>query len=93
MASWNCQLCAASYINLPHLVSHVRASHSEDRDLNFVCQVSHCPRIFSNTNSWYKHVVKTHQVEYSTDHLYLSSSSDDERESVQQCDTVDDPHE
>lgn len=80
MALWSCQLCSASYVSLLDLVSHVRASHSQGVNPNFVCQVNHCPRMFKNTNSWYKHVIKYHRAEYFGDISddLLSPSSENE---------------
>ena len=62
--SWQCQLCTSFYVCLFDLVSHVRAAHSADCHLNFVCQVNGCPRMFTKTNTWYKHVRDEHQEEY-----------------------------
>ncbi len=64
VASWSCQLCIASYKSLFDLVSHVRAAHSADVNLTYVCQVQGCLRTFKKTNTWYKHVLQVHQVEY-----------------------------
>ena len=92
MASWNCQLCSVDYVSLPDLVSHIRASHSQDVSLNFVCGVSQCPKIFRNANTWYKHVVKSHRIEYFNN---VESSSDTESEineidEGEQCDSDND---
>ena len=62
--TWQCQLCASRYALLFELVGHVRAAHSADCNLNFVCQVKGCPRIFQKTNTWYKHVRAQHKEEY-----------------------------
>ena len=84
MAAWKCQLCSASYVNLPELVSHFRASHSQDEGLKFVCQVSQCPKIFRNANTWYRHVVKKHSTEYFTSIVASSSDSESEIESEEE---------
>ena len=48
------------------LVGHVRAAHTANCNLNFVCQVKveGCPRIFKKANTWYKHVLAEHKDEY-----------------------------
>ena len=33
-------------------------------NLNYVCKVDGCPRMFSKTNTWYKHVIQYHHEEY-----------------------------
>ena len=58
---FRCQLCSASYIFLYDLVGHVRSAHSSDAHLSLVCQVNECPIVFTNTNTWYKHVVRQHK--------------------------------
>lgn len=68
-------MCFASYINLQELVSHVRASHN---GLSLVCQVNHCSKTFSNGNSWYRHVLKYHRVEYLNEISDSESSNDDD---------------
>ena len=87
-----CQLCSANYINLPDLVSHFRASHSHDE---FVCNVSQCPKIFRNANTWYKHVLKRHMIEY-LDNIIVPSSEISEVDDGEQCcsnnDTPDNLH-
>ena len=62
--TWKCQLCESRYALLFELVVHVRAAHSSVCNLNFVCQVNGCPRIFKKTNTWYKHVRGQHMEEY-----------------------------
>lgn len=88
MATWTCQLCSAHYICLRDLVSHVRASHSGDENLNFVCEVSQCVKVFRNTNTWYRHVVKNHSCEYHND---IDQKSDQEHDSMDDDDSsIDD---
>ena len=43
--TWHCQLCDSRYALLSELVGHIRAAHSSDCNLNFVCQVKGCPRM------------------------------------------------
>ena len=62
--AWQCQLCESRYAILFELVGHVRAAHSASCNLNFVCQVHGCPRMFTKTNTWYKHVRAEHKDEY-----------------------------
>ena len=62
--AWSCQLCAASYRCLFDLVGHVRAAHSADVNLSYVCQVQGCLRTFKKTNTWYKHVLQVHHEKY-----------------------------
>ena len=77
---WKCQLCESRYALLFELVVHVRAAHSSDYNLNFVCQVKGCPRIFKKTNTWYKHVRSQHMEEYFTREVLIAENpqSDDE---------------
>ena len=63
-SSWRCQLCFGSYVYLKDLVSHVRAAHSSEASLNYVCQVQGCPRIFKRPSTWYKHVINVHSEKY-----------------------------
>ena len=44
--------------------------------LNFTCKVNGCPRIFKNTNSWYKHVRSQHKEEYLSRSLEPSLPAD-----------------
>lgn len=62
--SRNCQICRANYINLYSQVSHMRAVHSVENDLNFTCQVDGCPAMFKRPDTWYKHVLNSHRQEY-----------------------------
>lgn len=64
MAIWKCQVCPGSYLLLRDLVSHVRASHSSDSNLGYICGIQGCPRSFKRTNTWYKHVVECHEEDY-----------------------------
>ena len=54
------------------LVGHVRAAHTANCNLNFVCQVEGCPRIFKKTNTWYKHVRAEHKDEYFRKEVLIS---------------------
>ena len=80
---WLCNFC---YISLFELVSHVRAIHSVDPGLRFVCNVNGCPAVFKQTNTWYKHVTKKHQEQYDSTLLIES------RESRFQEDIVAEPY-
>lgn len=62
--SRKCEQCSASYACLYDLVSHVRAAHSLENSLGFVCRVDGCLSVFNKTNTWYKHVVQSHKEEY-----------------------------
>ncbi len=62
--SWQCSLCQAIYCSLPLVVGHIRASHSHEHGLLFVCGISGCPISFKNTNTFYKHVRDTHRDRY-----------------------------
>lgn len=78
---WRCQICSVSYICLFDVVSHVRAVHSAESHLNFVCNVNNCPGVFNKTNSWYRHVVDKHFEQYykrNPDPLYIACESDHE---------------
>lgn len=73
MEPWQCQLCSATYISLYELVSHVRAVHSAEKHLNLVCKVDDCTRVFKNTNTWYRHLIKNHHK------AYMSNDREDDR--------------
>ena len=62
--AWNCQLCVGSYKRLLDLVGHVKAVHSADVNLTYVCKVQGCLRTFKKTNTWYKHILQAHREEY-----------------------------
>ena len=86
---WKCQLCESRYALLHDLVGHVRAAHSAESQLNFVCQVNGCPTTFKNTNSWYKHVRRLHKQEYFTrDSFEVSIQSPDQEEDQEMDDSV-----
>lgn len=73
---WDCQLCGTGYSCLFDLVSHVRAAHSVEVSLNFVCQINGCPRMFKRTNTWYKHVIQSHREEYTKNVCYEDLNDD-----------------
>ena len=50
---------------LPTLISHLRSSHSHEPGLCFSCGIDGCPKVFKNTNTYYKHVTKVHKDRYS----------------------------
>ena len=71
--TWQCQKCQAVYCRLFDLVGHVRAAHSADCQINLTCQINGCPRMFKNTNTWYKHVRSVHKEEYSNRDIEVST--------------------
>ena len=83
--TWQCQLSGLKYALLFDLVGHVRAAHSADCHLSLICQVNGCPRIFKNTNTWYKHVRAQHKEEYFTKEVSapLQSSQLEDQESME----------
>lgn len=64
-------------MSLFDLVSHVRAAHSSEV-LNFTCGINDCPKTFTKTNTWYKHVAKKHLEEYMKGPEVLSSDGSEE---------------
>ena len=56
-----CQLCKSPYASLFDLVSHVRAAHSVEDELQLVWQVDGCPRTFCKTSTWYRHILNVHR--------------------------------
>ena len=73
--AWQCQICQSRYGLLFELLGHVRAAHSADCNLNFVCQVNGCPRMFTKTNTWYKHVRGEHKDKYLKKEISLIPSA------------------
>lgn len=88
--SWNCQLCLGSYISLKDLVSHVRAAHSSGVNINYVCGVEGCPRIFKRPITWYKHIISTHSEEYHKVGNISSGSSSEEENALDDDGALDD---
>ena len=61
--SWHCALCNSfQALTLRILLRHYNSVHANEPNFQVVCSVEGCPAKFTLYNSFYKHILKKHNL-------------------------------